>query len=295
MILDSHISIYNSVTDNTGREGTIADFLRLCRANADRIAAARAAYDNGNKNLYDSIKRSLPAATLSGVFSPTRSKTTLRTHSGYIAVDIDHIDDCASIVEQLADMENVAFVSRSLSGHGLYALIAIAYPEKHSQHFEALRRYFADMGIMLDKQCKNVDRLRVVSYDPDARLRIDVVPFVGLWSEPIQEPPRILQQRHYVSEGAFDTTDLGSRLYEVLIAYGLPARSNAHYKIPCPFHSEKSASCDIDTRKGLWHCFGCGLGGDALSFVAEKEGLDIRGDFKTIANLIAGLKTDSNG
>ena len=42
--------------------------------------------------------------------------------------------------------------------------------------FEALRRLFADMGITLDAQCKDITRLRIVSYDPDARLRLDAVP-----------------------------------------------------------------------------------------------------------------------
>lgn len=289
MILDTEISIYNCVTDNTGRTATFADFLRLCHAYADKVAAARVAYDSGNRELYDAIKRQLPAATLSGTFSPTRGKNNLQQHSGLIAVDIDHVEDCAALMNKLTDMENVAYCSRSLSGHGIFAIIPVKYPHKHAEHFEALRRLFADMGVTLDEQCKDTARLRVISYDPDARLRLDAVPFVGLWSEPVQQPPRPRRARTFADGIAFDTTDLGSRLYEVLSAYHLPARQNAHYKIPCPFHAEKSASCDIDTRLGLWHCFGCGLGGDALSFVAAIEGLDPRKDFKIIANIIATL------
>ena len=41
----------------------------------------------------------------------------------------------------------------------------------------------------------------------------------------------------------------------------------------CPFHSEKTPSFTVDAEKGLYHCFGCGVGGDVFTFVMEKENL----------------------
>ena len=41
----------------------------------------------------------------------------------------------------------------------------------------------------------------------------------------------------------------------------------------CPFHSEKTPSFAVSPQKGLYHCFGCNRGGDAISFVMEKENL----------------------
>ncbi len=41
----------------------------------------------------------------------------------------------------------------------------------------------------------------------------------------------------------------------------------------CPFHSEKSPSFTVDAEKGLYHCFGCGVGGDVFTLVMEKENL----------------------
>jgi DNA primase len=51
----------------------------------------------------------------------------------------------------------------------------------------------------------------------------------------------------------------------------------------CPFHEERSPSFSVDTSKGLYHCFGCGVGGDAYKFVMETEGLDFTGALESLA------------
>jgi DNA primase len=42
----------------------------------------------------------------------------------------------------------------------------------------------------------------------------------------------------------------------------------------CPFHGEKTASFKVDPATQLWHCFGCGLGGDAFGFVMKTQNMD---------------------
>jgi DNA primase len=44
----------------------------------------------------------------------------------------------------------------------------------------------------------------------------------------------------------------------------------------CPFHTEKSPSFNVQEDKGFYHCFGCGVHGDAFTFVMETEGLSFR-------------------
>ena len=41
----------------------------------------------------------------------------------------------------------------------------------------------------------------------------------------------------------------------------------------CPLHNEKTPSFKIDPSTQLWHCFGCGEGGDVFSFIMKTEDL----------------------
>lgn len=50
-------------------------------------------------------------------------------------------------------------------------------------------------------------------------------------------------------------------------------RQGPTYKGLCPFHEEKSPSFDVDPRKGIYKCFGCGKSGDAIAFLMEARGM----------------------
>jgi DNA primase len=70
---------------------------------------------------------------------------------------------------------------------------------------------------------------------------------------------------------------------EVVGAYVPLKQSGRNLKAPCPFHQEKTASFMVSPEKGIYHCFGCGEGGDIFSFVQKMEGLDFRGALEMLA------------
>ena len=52
----------------------------------------------------------------------------------------------------------------------------------------------------------------------------------------------------------------------------------------CPFHDERTPSFGIDPVEKLYHCFGCGEGGDVFKFVMETEGLDFQSALESLAD-----------
>ena len=51
-------------------------------------------------------------------------------------------------------------------------------------------------------------------------------------------------------------------------------KAGANYKAPCPFHGEKTPSFVVSPTKQIYHCFGCGVGGDAIKFMMDYEKLN---------------------
>jgi DNA primase len=60
-------------------------------------------------------------------------------------------------------------------------------------------------------------------------------------------------------------------------------KKGANYQARCPFHDEKSASFTVTPAKGIFKCFGCGKGGDAIQFVIDYEKLNFEQAVEAIA------------
>ena len=53
-------------------------------------------------------------------------------------------------------------------------------------------------------------------------------------------------------------------------------KSGSNYMACCPFHNEKTASLSVNPAKGIFKCFGCGKGGNAIEFIKEHEGVNFK-------------------
>jgi DNA primase len=61
-------------------------------------------------------------------------------------------------------------------------------------------------------------------------------------------------------------------------------KTGAGYMGRCPFHDERTPSFSVSPVKGTYHCFGCGVGGDTISFVQETEQVDFVGAIEWLAD-----------
>lgn len=62
-----------------------------------------------------------------------------------------------------------------------------------------------------------------------------------------------------------------ANIVDVVSEFVTLRRSGSNYKGLCPFHNEKTPSFIVSPARGTCHCFGCGKGGDSVSFIMEHE------------------------
>lgn len=86
-----------------------------------------------------------------------------------------------------------------------------------------------------------------------------------------------------MSDGTIEEIKARLNIVELIGSYVRLEKSGAHFKACCPFHQERTPSFMVNEEKNMWHCFGCGKGGDAFAFVMEMEGLEFREALKMLA------------
>ena len=76
------------------------------------------------------------------------------------------------------------------------------------------------------------------------------------------------------SEEILNEVRQSNDIVDVISQYVHLKRSGRNYFGLCPFHNEKSPSFSVSPDKQIFHCFGCGVGGNVITFVSQIEGLN---------------------
>jgi DNA primase len=76
-----------------------------------------------------------------------------------------------------------------------------------------------------------------------------------------------------ISPESLERVKQAADIVEVISAHTDLRRQGARWVGLCPFHEERTPSFSVEAQEKLYHCFGCGVGGDVIKFVEEKEGV----------------------
>ena len=82
-------------------------------------------------------------------------------------------------------------------------------------------------------------------------------------------------------------------IYDLVSGYVSLKKAGKNWLGLCPFHSEKTPSFNVNPAKQIFHCFGCGVGGDAFKFLELQEGLNFPESVKHLAGR-AGITLPEN-
>ena len=88
----------------------------------------------------------------------------------------------------------------------------------------------------------------------------------------------------YIPENIIEEIQSRCDIAEVISGYIPLKRAGRNFKANCPFHQEKTPSFIVNPSKQIYHCFGCGAGGDVFSFVIKYENIDFPEAVKLLAH-----------
>lgn len=210
-----------------------------------------------NEQQVKRLKTSLPAGIVSAVVENGMGANDVKEKNGVVCIDIDAQDnpaitDWQAFKYEIAKSRFIAYVGLSTSGLGVFAMIPIADPEQHYQHYEAIVSDFKSAtftfmqsgeaepttlnGVNLDKAPSNIASKRFVSYDPQPYINTAAQVYCKTY-----EPPRCQPSINRTYTGP-KTWSLQGWLDRHNITYNMRERHGGiQYIVTCPWHELHSS------------------------------------------------------
>jgi len=172
-IMKMKVSLYKRVTTNKSCNTiTIDDYLHKLTPAARKVITELRKVNETNPKLAKINKcEELPCITISGVFEGERQADEVTEQNPIICIDIDDLPEGMTwdeVKKKVFELPYVFYVSLSARGEGVFALVHYNMKNSLLNTFYALEQDMKEMGIIIDRSCKDICRLRFVSYDEDA-------------------------------------------------------------------------------------------------------------------------------
>lgn len=189
--LNKRVSYQKNAWSAFSKEVTIADVLREIQSKEHKIQIhfLRSLISKGNREDYNSHKRTLPAVTFCGTFNGERKKSKIKSYNSIIVLDVDKLDeDELSRIKKCFQEEPIVFSFwESPSKEGLKGLVSIRYSfelnnedldRAHKGAFKKLAAYFREKyNIELDNSGSDTTRLCFFSHDRLLSVKEEIVEF----------------------------------------------------------------------------------------------------------------------
>ena len=173
ILTDTKVSVFQLTPQGQTKVGDVSlfDAIQMGEKYKENIQQIRSIDRDTNEKEYKRKKMQMPMFTVS--CSCGNSAKEINKYTNIICLDVDAKDNPQTSIEELRKKVNnlpyTLFSSISVGGKGLYCLVAVDGEEKDFiPHFKALQDEFSHIDITIDKSCKNLNRLRVISNDPQA-------------------------------------------------------------------------------------------------------------------------------
>ena len=191
-LLNSKISLYKRVNETQSMTITLDDWLhKVTPAAKNPVMAIRETNKTDPKAAKAMKTANLPCVTISGLFEGERKASLVTATNPIICVDIDVLPDGMSLDQlkrKVFELPYVFYVSLSARGEGIFALIYYNMEKEFLYTFKALQYDFKVMGIVIDKACKDICRLRFVSWDEEPLEKEEVDRYEPVYLEMFADP-----------------------------------------------------------------------------------------------------------
>jgi hypothetical protein len=164
------LSYYANQKSTAKKDISILDYINFVKegANQDLVIQGRAELAaNGKTDAYKLIKGQSNCVTGSAIMNAgSKSANNIAKLNGLMVIDIDvEVDD--NLKEQIKADKYTYILHHSFSGEGLCVFVKIN-PERFEESFNQLAQYYySNFDVAIDEACKNKNRLRYLSYDPE--------------------------------------------------------------------------------------------------------------------------------
>jgi hypothetical protein len=182
-LFESKISLYKRVNETRSMTITLDDWIHKVTPAAKRCVNDIRETNRTDPKAAKAMKTAnLPCCTISGLFEGERKANQVTAVNPIICVDIDVIPEGMTLdglKKKVFDLPYVFYVSLSARGEGIFALVYYNIDKDFLYIFKALQQDFNNMGIEIDKACKDICRLRFVSWDEHPLEKEDVEMYDG--------------------------------------------------------------------------------------------------------------------